>query len=132
MDCFLACRCNREQECLSVTAPRPRRCRLRARMADMPGMRGLSGSATVAFRRLETSGKGLGVISFAKSAEDVRRSTQQQTIVAAPRELDEPLTTIQLAELVSMKRPNVRYLLGRLVNEGAVSKTGRGKHEILR
>jgi RecA-family ATPase len=63
-------------------------------------------------------------------ADEVRRSSQQQTILNTLREADEPQTPIQVAGNAGMKRENVRYLLGRLVNDGAIRKVGRGKYEI--
>jgi RecA-family ATPase len=68
--------------------------------------------------------------SIMGDADDIRRSAQQQTILAALREAEEPQTPIQIAATVDMKRPNVRYLLGRLVQDGAIRKTSRGRYEI--
>jgi RecA-family ATPase len=62
--------------------------------------------------------------------DEVRRSAQQQKIMVVLREAESPQTPIQIAAFSGMKRDNVRFLLGKLVADGAVKKAGRGKYEI--
>jgi hypothetical protein len=68
--------------------------------------------------------------SIMGDADDIRRSAQQQTILAALREAEEPQTPIQIAATADMKRPNVRVLLSKLVRDGAIRKASRGRYEI--
>jgi RecA-family ATPase len=64
-------------------------------------------------------------------ANEVRRSAQQQAILAALREADEPRTPQQIASDVGMKVANVKHMLGRMVADGSLQKAGRGKYELV-
>src|SRR5262249_15721826 len=63
-------------------------------------------------------------------AADVRRSVQQQAIIAALRELGEAQSSIQLAGNTGMKGENVRFLLGKMVADGSLQKVARGRYQI--
>jgi hypothetical protein len=63
-------------------------------------------------------------------ADDLRRSTQQQAILIALREAGEPQTLRQIAAAANMKQVNVRKVIGRMVEDGAVRRVGRGKYDL--
>jgi RecA-family ATPase len=62
-------------------------------------------------------------------ADDIRRSSQQRTILNALREAEEAQTPIQVAANAGMKRENVRFLLGKMCKDGSVRKLARGRYE---
>jgi hypothetical protein len=62
-------------------------------------------------------------------ADDIRRSSQQRTLLTALREGEEPQTPIQLAANTGMKRDSVRFLLGKMCKDGSVRKLARAKYE---
>jgi RecA-family ATPase len=62
-------------------------------------------------------------------ADDIRRSSQQRTILNTLREAEEPQTPIQVAANTGMKRENVRFLLGKMCKDGSVQKLARGRYE---
>jgi RecA-family ATPase len=64
-------------------------------------------------------------------AEDVRRSTQQKAIIEAIEEADgTPMTPAQVAGSTGMKRPNVKFLLGKMHKDGVLTKQSHGKYQI--
>jgi RecA-family ATPase len=64
-------------------------------------------------------------------AEDVRRSTQQKAIIETMEEADgAPLTPTQVAGGTGMKRPNVKFLLGKMHKDGVLMRAGYGKYQL--
>jgi RecA-family ATPase len=63
-------------------------------------------------------------------AQEIRRSAQQQEILAAMRDAEGPQTPIQVAAATSMKRDNVRFLMAKMAKDGALSKQGYGKYKL--
>jgi hypothetical protein len=63
-------------------------------------------------------------------ADDVRRSEQQQKIVVALREEEAAQTPIQIARSTGMKVQNIKFLLRKLVDSGAVEKAARGQYQV--
>jgi predicted Rossmann fold nucleotide-binding protein DprA/Smf involved in DNA uptake len=62
-------------------------------------------------------------------AEDVRRSAERNTILAALDEAGgEPLGPNDIAAATGMRAGNVRKLVGKLLKEGAIERAGYGKY----
>jgi hypothetical protein len=61
-------------------------------------------------------------------ASDVQHSIQRATILGAITEASEPVGARQIAEATGMKQNNVRRMLGRMFNDGAIEKAGFGKY----
>jgi hypothetical protein len=59
---------------------------------------------------------------------DVRRSTERAAVLKAIEEAGEPISPKDIADATGMRDTNVRFLLGRLVKEGAIDKTEYGKY----
>lgn len=58
----------------------------------------------------------------------MRVTAQRNQIIAALGEATEPMGPNDIAASTGMKPPNVRFLLGKLVRDGAIQKAGRGQY----
>jgi AAA domain/IclR helix-turn-helix domain len=67
---------------------------------------------------------------IAGDAEALRRSNQRQAILDAITEAGEPIGPRIIAEIAGMRPSNVRFLLHKLLADGAVEKAGYGKYRI--
>jgi RecA-family ATPase len=63
-------------------------------------------------------------------ADAIRRSRQQQAILAALREADGPQSPQQLAAATGMKQVNIKFLLGKMVQGGVLRRVGYGRYEV--
>lgn len=70
----------------------------------------------------------LGLWCLLGSAEEYRLTRERQAVLDALREFGEPVGPKELAEVLGQKPENVRFLLRRLCDEGAVRKTDRGRY----
>jgi hypothetical protein len=61
-------------------------------------------------------------------AAPIRRSSERTKILEAIAEAAEPINPTDIAAATKMKSTNVRFLLGKLVKEGAVEKVERGRY----
>src|SRR5262249_14895623 len=64
-------------------------------------------------------------------AEAVRQSTQRAAVLNALEEAGEPVGPNTLAQATSMKAANVRFLLKKLLKEGAVENPTYGKYRAI-
>jgi AAA domain/IclR helix-turn-helix domain len=67
---------------------------------------------------------------IAGDAGTVRRSAERTAILDVIREAGEPVGPNDIANAAGMKATNVRFLLGKLVKDGAVRKAAYGKYEL--
>ena len=72
----------------------------------------------------------LGMWCLLGSAEEYRLSRERQAVLDVLREAGEPLGPKAIAEALGKKEANIRFLLGKLVQEGAVRKVGYGRYTI--
>jgi hypothetical protein len=63
-------------------------------------------------------------------ADDVRRSAERAAVLSAIDEAGEPIGPNDIAGAIGAKAGNVRFLLTKLVKEGAVEKAAYGKYRI--
>jgi predicted transcriptional regulator len=79
------------------------------------------------------------VISFNKvtckwtvvgDADTVRRSSEQQAILAALNEGNGPLTPRQIATETGMRVTNIKKMLARMVTDGCIEKVDRGQYQV--
>jgi RecA-family ATPase len=61
-------------------------------------------------------------------AADVRRSAERTAVLKAIEEASEPLTPSDIAAATRMRVPNVKFLLRKLLDEGAIEKATYGKY----
>jgi len=61
-------------------------------------------------------------------AGSMRRSSERQAVLDAIAEADEPIGPADIAAATRMRPTNVRYLLSRLVKDGAIEKVGYGRY----
>jgi hypothetical protein len=62
-------------------------------------------------------------------ADQVRRSAERGAVLTAIDEADGPIGPNEIAAAANMKAGNVRFLLGKLVKEGAIAKASYGKYQ---
>jgi DNA-binding transcriptional ArsR family regulator len=65
---------------------------------------------------------------IAGDAAPVRRSNERTAILDAIADASEPIGPTDIAAATKMKSTNVRFLLGKLVKEGAIEKVERGRY----
>lgn len=65
---------------------------------------------------------------IAGDADAVRRSRERNAVLKAIQEANEPIGPNDVAAATGMKATNVRYLLGKLVEEGLLEKATYGKY----
>jgi hypothetical protein len=65
---------------------------------------------------------------IAGDAATVRMTTERATILQAIEDAGEPVGPGEIADATGMRSQNVRFLLGKLLKEGAVKKAGYGKY----
>jgi DNA-binding transcriptional ArsR family regulator len=63
-------------------------------------------------------------------AAPIRRSSERTAILDAIAEASEPIGPTDIAAATKMKATNVRFLLGKLVREGAIEKVERGRYRL--
>lgn len=72
----------------------------------------------------------LGLWCLLGSAEEYRLSRERQAVLDVLREAGEPLGPKAIAEALGKKEANIRFLLTKLVQEGAVRRVGYGQYTI--
>jgi hypothetical protein len=65
-------------------------------------------------------------------AAEVRRTSEQRAVLEAIQEAGEPIGPNDIAGMTGMKAQNVRFLLRKLHNEGAIEKASYGKYRSCR
>jgi AAA domain-containing protein len=63
-------------------------------------------------------------------ASAVRRTSERNTILYAIKEATEPLSPSDVAAATDMKVANVKFLLRKLLEEGAIERVGHGKYQV--
>jgi AAA domain len=63
-------------------------------------------------------------------ASAVRRTSERNTILYAIKEATEPLSPSDVAAATDMKVANVKFLLRKLLEEGAIERVGHGRYQV--
>lgn len=71
-----------------------------------------------------------GLWRFLGSADEYRRSSQRQEIIEVLKQAREPLRPKDISEALGKPSNNIRFLLSKLTEEGAIKNVGYGQYTI--